>query len=79
MFRFAMAFRGKVDKVERIQSNEDDQKSKGQDRRTLGCLAENVKEESGGNFLPKNKRFKKEDTGQEILGLNCSRGIYVRF
>ena len=79
MFRFGTAFRGTVDKGERIQSNENDQKSKGKDRRTWSCLAEKIKEESGGNLLPKNKRFKKEDIGQEILRLNCSRDIYVRF
>lgn len=55
MFRLGTAFRGKVDKVERIQSNENDQKSKGKDRRTWGCLAEKIKEESGGNLLPKRK------------------------
>ena len=31
MFSFGTAFRGKVDKVERIQSNEKGQKSKGKD------------------------------------------------
>lgn len=70
MFRFSTAFRRKVDKVEKIQNN---------DRKTGGCLAEKIKEESGGNLLSKRKLFKKEDTGQEILGFSCSKDIYIRF
>lgn len=38
MFRFGTAFRGKVDKVERIQSNENDGKIKGERRKGLGLL-----------------------------------------
>lgn len=39
MFRFGTAFRGKVDKVERIQSNENDQKIKGERQKDLGLLS----------------------------------------
>lgn len=63
MSRFGMAFRRKVDKVERIQSNENDQKTKGKDRRTWGCLAEKIKEESEGSLLP--KMFKRKTWGKK--------------
>lgn len=73
-----MTLKGEVVKAERIQSNKNDQKSKGKDKRTWDCLAETIKEESGISFLPQNKSFKKEDAEQE-LALNCSTYINVMF